>query len=344
MKGIERTVLWNSQVSLREKDLTRYYENGNVEYSYKYNYHYDWDVKKLIEHTGTAKEYFESGKLLFEEKFKGEGNEYVLLSKQRFNEDGLPYDGEFIEKAEAGNVLLEENYIKSNLDGVRKSYYSDGKLLEEAFFRNGIRDGKTTKYDDEGRIEKVITYSQGEEVEESEYHYHITLDDEDNARKKVHFEYYVNSKNGMRIEKENDESGRLLKEMISEGDKTTFKHYFELGGMSVDVWEGEVRTEKTYYESGELFSEEVRDKEFKTQGLLKYFYKNGKVLQESQYEKGVLNGFLKQYDQSGKLIAKYEFANGNYKSDTVYDKRAKEKFDEDVRNISDTLGFWVKSF
>lgn len=68
---------------------------------------------------------------------------------------GLLRRGNFDEKGEkigiwtygsGGDMSREENYVNGVLDGVRKDYYSKGKLWHYDEYKNGKRDGKSIEY------------------------------------------------------------------------------------------------------------------------------------------------------------------------------------------------------
>ncbi len=58
-------------------------------------------------------------------------------------------------------MMLLENYAKGELDGVRKVFYERGSLQEESFYKAGLREGKTSWFDEESKLIATYNYKNG---------------------------------------------------------------------------------------------------------------------------------------------------------------------------------------
>ena len=335
-------------VWITKKDSTTYYINGNPKVVFSYSYHYDWETTKTLkENLGTEKGYYESGKIKYEETFKGLDRYRKLLNKKRFLESGQPYEGIYLVKdveddeyGQDGQVLVKEIYVNGDLDGVVVFYNDDKKVKEEINFKKGVRDGKTTEYDEEGNVELVALYENGKEIESREYLYCHYDESKQKLISESHHDYIRNTS----WTKEFTTEGRLEKHYVHDKNSeqiSTFYKYFESGKIKeIDVWQGDEKRKKIYYETGELFSEEIKDKEFKTDGVLKYYYKAGKAFKETQFVHGLKHGYSRLFNEDGKIIAEDIWENNNKTNSKVYDKKSKEILDGMIDRLRNS-DIWV---
>ena len=61
-----------------------------------------------------------------------------------------------------GRMKLLENYVNDTLDGIRKSFYDDGKVQEESMYKNGKRNGAATWFLQNGKLSMIYTYEKGD--------------------------------------------------------------------------------------------------------------------------------------------------------------------------------------
>ena len=66
-----------------------------------------------------------------------------------------------------GQKIQERNYKDGELEleGKCISYYENGQIESEEYYKNGKEDGKWTYYNEDGSIDKVEEYKDGELVE-----------------------------------------------------------------------------------------------------------------------------------------------------------------------------------
>lgn len=85
-----------------------------------------------------------------------------VLEKGFYNNGQI--DGEF-RKYIRSKVKEESTFVNGQLDGVRKVYYDDGKIMSEENYDMGKKDGKFTYYNQEGEVKFEQNYAGGEKVE-----------------------------------------------------------------------------------------------------------------------------------------------------------------------------------
>ena len=175
---------------LRVGQWSFYNIDGNIEQEGEY------DDKGR--YTGSWIFYYPSGNILKEESYI-EGKEYGMYVE--YSDDGMiivqgNYDygmkegkwtylingivetGEYLNDKKDGywtiafddGAMLEEgNYIEDNPDGEYKWYYTTGVAAGKIYligrYINGQRNGDWIYFDEEGNIELIVTYNDGDEIE-----------------------------------------------------------------------------------------------------------------------------------------------------------------------------------
>jgi antitoxin component YwqK of YwqJK toxin-antitoxin module len=131
-----------------------YYENGQIE-----NEAYCEGTRRRI---GTEKLWYENGKL------KGEW--YVVNGKIPGMGDEIYKDGQFRRYYNVnGNIQREYYTINNKMIGPDKAYYKNGKLRYETYNNNGLRDGKSTSYYEDGQIQQIIIFKNGKALKIIDY-------------------------------------------------------------------------------------------------------------------------------------------------------------------------------
>lgn len=59
------------------------------------------------------------------------------------------------------DVMTIENYTKGKLNGIRKVFYKNGKIAEEATYVNGIKNGPYKSYTEKGAVMEESNYKNG---------------------------------------------------------------------------------------------------------------------------------------------------------------------------------------
>ncbi len=172
--------------------------------------------------------------------------------------------------SEEGILLSEGNRKDHLLDSVWKFYDETGVLKMEITYREGKKNGPRTTYRENERVEENFI----DDLKQGATNYFYP----DGSIKKT-----VNYKDGLEegLAREYAEDGRI--------------------------------TQLITYKKG-FISNRERINRYDSEGLehgnWKYFYDNGNLRLECIYKHGLLNGYYKEYDLDGKLIAAYKYVEG----------------------------------
>ncbi len=119
--------------------------------------------------TGTFKFYADEPekKLIATKEFKADGTVYTVFYKGKKKMS----EGLYVNKLREGiwkiyhvdgeTVMAEEPYKNDKINGVKKAYYSSGKLSEELEYKNGVEDGISNQYAENGVKIKETQYVNG---------------------------------------------------------------------------------------------------------------------------------------------------------------------------------------
>lgn len=106
-------------------------------------------------------------KLIATKEFKTDGSVYTVF----FNGKKKMSEGSYINKMKEGiwkiyhidgqNVMSEEPYVNDKIHGIKKVFYISGKLSEELGYKNGIENGISNQYAENGIKIKETQYLNG---------------------------------------------------------------------------------------------------------------------------------------------------------------------------------------
>lgn len=169
----------------------------------------------------------------------------------------------------------EGNRLSFELDGVWKFYDKKGNIETSITYKNGLKNGVYTFFNDSCLI--VAEESYKDDVKEG-IAYQYFPDTSLKKRIKKSIPYEQNKKNGIAYE---------------------------------FAWDGRIITITTY-KNDFLVSKEVinrKDKKGK-QDIWKKFYSNKRTREEARYKNDLLNGYFKLYNKKGKLESAVLYING----------------------------------
>ena len=233
------------------------YKNGYVATEERIN-----RIDKFGKKQGFWRTFYDNGNVKKEEKFK---------------DDKL--DGYVKEFAYDGNLLKAEKYedgvyIKNAAElvklDVKLDYYDNGKVKSSGTYKDGIPEGVTRIYSEEGLIIAGKTYSNGFVVAEGIY-------DERGYQQGKWREYYTDGK------------------LKSEGDY--------IDGKRTGEW-------IYYYQNGKIEQRGKFIAGGKPVGDWNWYYETGKVLREEKFRNGKPDGIMIEYSDSGTVITKGDFVDG----------------------------------
>ena len=112
-------------------------------------------------------ERYDDGKKKTIMKFKGSGSEEVMVEKMGYSQSGDTLiwenydskgelDGNWIGYVD--NSFVEGNYKDGKKDGKWTKYWQNGQIMEEENYKDGKNEGKTINYLEDGRLWEMETY------------------------------------------------------------------------------------------------------------------------------------------------------------------------------------------
>lgn len=197
---------------------------------------------------------------------------------------------------ENGKISSEGTMKDGKPNGYWKNYYKNGKLKIEGNRRNFQLDSIWKFYDEKGRITKSINYADGKKNGITAVY--------DTMQKITSTENYVN-----------DVKEGLTRNFYKSG-KTKSVTPFVKGrqdGNAYEYSQDSLITSISVYKGGILQSFEKLnqvDENNKKQGIWKDFYNNLSVKKEQKFNDDSLDGYVKEYDIKGNLLATKKFNNG----------------------------------
>ena len=286
----------------------QFYVKGDVSFEGEY-----YNGKK----NGYGREYYKNGVIKFEGEyingFEWTGKGYDISNNLIYElNNGKGFCKEF--DSYTGKLNFEGEYLNGKRNGKGKEYDWNGKKIFEGEYLNGLR-WKGVGYDREENV--VYEIKDGRGI--------IKEFDPDN---KISFEgeYIYGQKNGKGKEYDN---GKILfdGEFLESKYKKGKKYYDEKLMFDGEFLYGRKRKGKSYingileYEGEFLFDKKWNGKGYDENGNIIYELINGngyvkeydnygKLEYEGEYLNGKRNGKGKEYDYNGKLIFEGEFING----------------------------------
>ncbi len=203
-----------------------------------------------------------------------------------------------------GAVVKQSGKVYS---GLAKEFYSNGSLKKEAYFENGLPQGKVNIYDQNGRIIAIEQYEKGLKNGQTVLY---------NFIQNVLAEEKLDYKNGMINGKHQlfGPNGKLILVEEYKNDKLngTREIFFQNGKPSSkenykdDVLEG---TRQMYYESGQVLYEESYIGG-KLQGKRKGYYPDGSLFLQENYKDGLLEGKRVVFHENGQIDTQENYKEG----------------------------------
>ncbi|MBU8891178.1 MAG: hypothetical protein KOO66_00245 [Bacteroidales bacterium] len=226
----------------------------------------------------------------------------ILISKALFSQnDTLVSNIIFKEFKYRNGNISSSGYLKDNKPtGFWKSYYITGILKSEGKWTNNRLDSIWVFYDQLGDTIEKINYYQGKK---NGFHYRFFKSD-DYKNRFSSKELYVN---GQRNDKSYFyyENGIIKKVIPFLNDKKQGVGFeYDKDGIIITI---------TRYRNNVIIVQENINRynsDSKKDGVWKEFYTNGNLKEEKSYLNGKLNGYVKLYNEEGKLLDAIKYNNG----------------------------------
>jgi len=238
-----------------------------------------------------------------------------------------------------GYVVNSEN-INRNRDGLKhglwKEFYDNEQVKSEGYYSYGKRDGYFKEYDKKGNLLKIEKYKNDELIHDAPelLNYEIKTDYYKNGRVKIVQSYKDKIPEGIRREYTQD--GKISKAfifrngiIIGEGivdeqgmRQGDWKEYYESGEKSGEgSYKNDLRQGdwKFYFKNGALEQTGKYGNNGKPDGKWRWFFESGNLRKEDNFKNGVLHGIHIEQDDSGKIIIKGEFADGEEEGEWFYE-------------------------
>lgn len=227
-------------------------------------------------------------------------------------------------------------------------YYDNGVISSVTTYRNGLPEGVSREYNEDGSIEKAVIYAKGNIIGKG-------IMDENGIKEGAWEEFYFDGK--LRA-KGNYISGLKTGEWIFyyENGVLEQKGEYNSEGKPVGLW-------VWYYDNGNLWREEFFIKGLKD-GLVTEFDPNGNIISEGEYfedmeegkwiynienhriegyySNGLRNGIWKHFYPNGQLAFEGQFINDNPNGLHVYYWEDGKKKDEENYIMGRKEGDWIR--
>ncbi len=185
-------------------------------------------------------------------------------------------------------------------DGYWKNYYENGILKSEGNRKNFLLDSTWRFYDETGKLTLVINYKNGKKNG-----YRISYTDDGITK-----ENFVNDvKQGYSYVL--DTNGRVRMEIpFTDGLENGLAREFDENGNVIQL----IQYKKGYVVNRERINR--YDANHLPHGKWKWFYDDGSLKMEGNFNHGLKNGYFKEYDRDGNLISVVKYVNGEKEEKT----------------------------
>lgn len=215
----------------------------------------------------------------------------------------------------SGNVYSQDEVLP---DGFTVFYHTNGEKSSEGIIKNGKPEGYWKTYSEEG-----ILLSEGNRKNHLLDSTWLFYDE--TGILKMSINYLAGKKNGIRTTyRENEMIDENFENDLKQGITTYYYPDSTIKKTVIFVDGLEEGLAKEYAEDGRIVQlitykkgfianrERINrlDNEGKKHGTWKYYYEDGTLQLECIYKHGLRNGYYKEYDPEGNLLAAYKFVDG----------------------------------
>ena len=309
---------------------------------------FSYQYETVTQRNQVSRHYLKSKELFLDDKREGQSFYYFPNGKIR---QIIPYrngrkHGRSMEFDENGTVITLYEYRndsmverepvnRMNADGekvgVWKTFYPDGTLKEEEFYKNGVLDGATKLYSEKGNPIGGRTYRDGKVIEEgvqmkvepmiltSYWEDEVTIKREGTYLDSIPIGFHFFYNREGKPEKSIRYSERGTGVRIGEGPVDEEKR--RIGEWKVFSETGELRSEGQRVndrQHGEwnYYSQDGKKEQIGNfrngimEGEWKWYFPSGNILREETYVRGKPHGMSIQYSDSATIVAKGEYVEG----------------------------------
>ena len=308
-----------------------------------------YQFETVTERNRVSKHYLKSKELYLDDKKEGPSYYYYPSGKIRqiigykngkkqgvskeFDENGMvitlyEYHDDYMTSREYINRVN----AKGEKVGTWKTFYPDGNLKEEEFYKNGVLDGTSRIFSERGTgiLINEIVYREGKIIEEgiqmkTEPMLLTTYYDDGITPKRKgtyldsipigdHYFYNSDGKPEMSFRYSSRGTGiRIHEGPVDANERRTgdWKFFAETGELRASgkyVNDRQYGEWKFYYMDGKI--QQTGNFNNGMEGEWKWYYPSGNILREEIYERGQPNGKSVQYSDSATIVAQGEYVDG----------------------------------
>lgn len=214
-------------------------------------------------------------------KFKNTNHHNLIISSQ--NMKFYTYKTILLSTALFFTFMTPGYANPAKKDGFYRTYYIDGTLKSEIFYRDGKKEGSHKLYNKDGTLFSEIRYNNNQKI-------------------------YDKTKN---------QDGNIVERWLKNGVVSRIKVYnrqnklIEEGSFQKNLKHG---VQKKLYPDGNIWIVSPYKKGLK-HGTEKQYYQTGQLQLSSQYKNGARHGHSKTFDKEGNLKVNQIYINGKLKRD-----------------------------
>lgn len=242
---------------------------------------------------------------------------------------------------EQKHFLKEEYQIDkkapSQLNGFYKSYYPNGNLMVEGYYRKGVAIGNWKYFYQNGGPKMQGAMEGQDQVGHWEYFY-------ENGNKRMEGAIEEGKRTGPWVFYYENGSKKSQGE-FEEGVKNDLWHYFYENGdiKAKALYEGGAGKYKEYYPSGKLKATGFK-KEEKSDSLWVYYYESSTKMGEGPYNEGLRSGEWTFYHENGNVSSKGTYVQGKRNGHWQYFYEDESLSSEGVEKQDKKEGYWKLYF
>lgn len=234
------------------------------------------------------------------------------------------------------NTEYINRYREGKKHGVWKTFWDNEKVKTEENYFYGLREGYFKEFDRDGNLLSIKKYENDYIVEDAPElaNYEVRTDYYKNGKIRIVQSYKDNIPQGIR--KEYSPEGQIVKSYIFRNGLIVGEGIVDDKGLRQGVWKefyesGEKEADgeylngkktgswKYYYRNGKLEQAGSYNANGRPDGKWKWYYESGNLRKEDNYSKGKLNGDHLELSDSGKVIIKGQYVDGEEDGEWVYE-------------------------
>lgn len=190
-----------------------------------------------------------------------------------------------------GNLSEEDFYRQGKLNGETKTYFFNGLPKTVEHYKDDLKDGEMRSYTYDGFLNYVLNYIDDEPEGEAKFYYN-------NGKVEATKTFAAGKLNG------------------------PYRHYSEAGVLDIEgshLDDEPAGQWKEYYDSKSIKAE-YSYSNGELEGVHKSYYENGKVSETIEYSKGKMDGKQQEFDEDGIKYSDAVYEKGRLRELAYYDK------------------------